>query len=372
LKEFLYWGQVQERLSRRVLDVKEPYSFYDATKELWEEGNVYTAEQLPAVSFADWDVSDEGAFDEIYNRVPVDMSLFYQSFQLDEAAAKASEPVYSLDVIPLRIAWDQALGVHYHHYFEIDYVMSGSAYLEMESGKRKLAAGDFCFLSPGLRHDILPERGAQVISITISGITVEQTLYRLLRRDNVLTSFFRAVLDNNKIGFLLIAVPQERRIREIIRGILHEHFAEKEYTSDIMPDHLAILFAFILRRCGDRYERHDGESNRWGTAPMLAILKHIQTHYQTVSLNEVAEEFHYEPSYLGKQIRLLTGKNYTDIIREMRLDEAKRLLRTTELSVDEVAEQVGYQGRAHFFRSFRGAEGMTPGEYRRQRREEQT
>ncbi len=369
MKEFLYWKQVQERLSQRVAGGNEPYSFYDAARELWEEGAAHTAEQLPTVSFADWDATDFDRFDEIYNRVPIDMSIFYRNFKQDTPADRASEDVITLDVIPLRIAWDQAVGIHRHDYFEIDYVMRGSAGLEIDGGKRKLSDGDFCFLSPGLRHDIVPERAAQVISITVPGITVEQTLYRLLRRDNILASFFRAALDNNKIGYMIVTVPPERRIRELIRGIFHEWFAEEEYVSDIMPDHLAILFAFILRHCGDRYERHSDEGERLGAPSMLSVLKHIQTHYQTVSLNEVAELFHYEPSYLGKQIKAATGKNYTDIIRELRIAEAKRLLRSTELSVDEVAEQVGYTGRVHFFRSFRAAEGMTPGQYRKQKKD---
>lgn len=368
MTEFLYWEQVQERLSKRVADGNEPYSFYDAARELWEEGAAHTAEQLPSVSFADWDATNFHWFDEIYNRVPIDMSIFYRDFKQDTPANRASEPAITLDVIPLRIAWDQALGIHHHEFFEIDYVMNGNANLEMDGGKRELKAGDFCFLSPGLRHDILPERGAQVISITIPGVTVEQTLYRLLRRDNILTNFFHSVLDNNKTGYMLIAVPQERRIREIVRGILHEHFAGEEFASDIMPDHLAILFAFILRHCGDRFERHSGEAERLGAPPMLAVLKYIQTHYKTVSLNEAAERFHYEPSYLGKQIKAATGKNYTDIIREMRISEAKHLLRATDLPIDEVAEQVGYTGRVHFFRSFRSAVGMTPGEYRKMKK----
>lgn len=367
MEEFLYWEQVQERLSQRVLNGNDPYSFYDAARELWEEGAAHSAERLPTVSFAEWDATDFDWFNEIYNRVPIDMSIFYRDFREDTPANRASESVITLDVIPLRIAWDQAVGIHHHGFFEIDYVMSGSASLEMEAGKRELHAGDFCFLSPGLRHDILPERGAQVISITIPGITVEQTLYRLLRRDNILTGFFRSTLDNNKTGYMLVAVPQERRIREIIRGIFHEHFAGEEYASDVMPDHLAILFAFILRRCGDRYERHDGGSERLSVPPMLSVLKYIQTNYRTTSLNELAERFHYEPSYLGKQIKAATGKNYTDIIRETRITEAKRLLWTTDLSVDEVAERVGYTGRVHFFRSFRSETGLTPGEYRRQR-----
>ena len=365
MTEFLYWEQIQERLSQRVVAGNEPYSFYDAARELWKEGVAHTAEQLPAVSFADWDVMDFDQFDQLYNCVPIDMSIFYRNFERDKPADRASEEVITLDVIPLRIAWDQAVGIHHHEFFEIDYVMRGKTRLELEGGKRELRAGDFCFLSPGLRHDIVPMRGAQVISITIPGITVEQTLYRLLRRDNILTNFFRSALDNNKTGYLLVAVPQERRILEIIRGILHEHFAGEEYASDIIPDHLAILFAFILRRSGGQYERHSSEAERLSAPPMLAILKYIQTNYKTTSLNSVAEHFHYEPSYLGKQIKAATGKNYTEMIRELRIAEAKRLLRSTNLSMEEVAEQVGYTGRVHFFRSFRKVLGLTPGDYRK-------
>lgn len=368
MKEFLYWEQIQERLSQRVQDGKEPYSFYDAARELWKEGAAHTAEHLPMVSFADWDAVDLDEFEEIYNRVPIDMSVFNLNFKQDRPAAKAAEVVITLDVIPLRIAWDQATGMHRHGFFEIDYVMRGDAALETDECRHELHAGDFCFVAPGLHHDILPERGAQVISITIASITLEQTLYRLLRRENILASFFHAALDNHKTGYLLITVPQERRIREMIRGILHEYFAHEEYASDIMPDHLAILFAFILRRCGDNYERHSEDEEWLGAPPMLSILKYIQTHYQTTSLGEVAELFHYEPSYLGKQIKAATGKNYTDMILEMRISEAKRLLRATELSVDEVAEAVGYTGRVHFFRSFRKVVGTTPGEYRSKHR----
>lgn len=364
VKEFLYWHQVQERLSRRVENGDEPYSFYDAARELWEEGATHTAEQLPTVSFMDWDVSSLEEFDALYRGVPVDMSIFYRNFRLEKQADRASEKVITLDVVPLRIAWDQATGLHRHDYFEIDYVMSGGARLALEHGSRTMQAGDFCFLSPGLRHDIVPTRGAQVVSITAAPVTVERTLYRLLRRENILAGFFHAALDENRAGYMLVSVPQERRILEIIRGIFHERFAGEEYAGDIMPDHLAILFAFILRRCGQNYERYSDDAQRAGALPMLSVLRYIQTNYKTATLQETAERFHYEPSYLGKQIRNATGKNYTDLIRETRTAQAKRLLRSTSLTVDQVAEQVGYAGRAHFFRSFRAETGMTPGEYR--------
>jgi AraC-like DNA-binding protein/mannose-6-phosphate isomerase-like protein (cupin superfamily) len=372
MKEFLYWGQVQERLSSRVAQDKGPCSFCDAVRELWEEGAAYLAEELPKVSFEDWDVMNLGQFDQIYNTVPVDLGMFYRKFQHNVPAAKDSEPIMSLDVILLRIACDQALGFHHHDFFEIVYVISGSAQLKTEAGTSEIRAGEFCFLSSGLRHDILPARGAQVISITIPGITIEQTLYRLLQRDNILTSFFRSVLDGEKTSYLIISVPEERRIREILRGLFHEYFVKEEYAREIIPNHLVILFVFILRQCGENYRRFDGNEDRTGAAPMLAILKYIQNHYQTTSLSDVAEQFHYEPSYLGKLIKNSIGKNYTDIVRDLRINEAKRLLCSTDLPVNDVAATIGCESRVHFFRSFRKVVGMTPGDYRKQHQQSES
>ena len=364
MREFLYWKQVQDRLSEHVMHGEEPYNFYDVVRELWEEGAAHRAENSPAVSFAEWDAADFDWFDRIYEQVPVDLLYFHPSFQQNKSGTKASEFPLTSDVIPIRIAYDQAVGRHHHTYFEIDYVMNGEASLVLEGGSRRLYAGDFCFLSPNLPHDVVPEHGAHVISITTPGVTIEQTLYRLLRRDNVLADYFRSVMDHNKTGYMLISTPNERRIREITRGLLHERYSQEEFSADIIQDHLAILFAFMLRSCGEQYEWHGEESER-GAQSMLAVLKYIRENYRTLTLNELAERFRYEPSYLGKQIKAATGRNYTEIIREIRLDEAKRLLRTMTLTVDEVAEQVGYTGRVHFFRSFREAVGMTPGNYRK-------
>lgn len=370
MKEFLYWGQVQKRLTERA-EKGTCYSFYDAVRELWEEGAAYTAEELPKVPFEEWDVMDLEQFDRIYNSAPIDLSKFRQDFERKRPATKASEEVFTLDVLPLRVACDQALGMHHHDFFEINYVISGKAQLETDSGSHEIREGEFCFVSSGVRHDIVPERGAQVIGIIITGITVEQTLYRLLQRDNILTNFFRSVLDGNKTSYMIISVPVERRIREIIRGLLHEYYAKEEYAREIIPDHLVILFAFILRRCGDNYQRYDGAVERNGAASMLAILKYIQNHYKETSLSDVAEQFHYEPSYLGKLIKNSTGKNYTDIVRDLRISEAKRLLCGTDLPVNDIAAAIGCESRVHFFRSFRKVVGITPGEYRKKHQQKE-
>ena len=81
---------------------------------------------------------------------------------------------------------------------------------------------------------------------------------------------------------------------------------------------------------------------------MLAVLKYLQDNYRTTTLNETAALFHYDPSYLGKQIKAYTGKNYTALIRELRIEMAKRLLRSTDDPMGEIAELAGFDRLSHF------------------------
>ena len=149
--------------------------------------------------------------------------------------------------------------------------------------------------------------------------------------------------------------------------MLHEYFSHEKFSTAILPDHLVILFAFILRQCGNQYELYGENTDHHGMRTILSALEYLREHYRELTLNELAERFNYEPSYLGKLIKGVTGKNYTEIIRELRIDEAKRLLRSTKLTTGEISERIGYNDRIHFYRNFQSVVGVTPGEYRKQK-----
>ena len=363
--EFLQWGQVQQRLTEHLERTGEKSSFYDATKALWEEGTSVTAEQFPQVSFEQWDVTDLEEFDRLFSLTPVDLSMFRPDFQKNISAAKASEPVVVLDVIPYRFAWDQAVGMHRHASFEMVYIMRGTAALECHDTSRELRQGTLCLLSPNLRHDVVPARGSQVISIMLAGAMLQTALNKLLHQESVLADFFHAGLDGGKAGYMMFHMAEDEPVRKVLRSMFHEHYMRGEYAPQICASYAEILFAQVLRQCGSMYERHSEDMDRTGAPPMVAILKYIQQNFRNSSLGETAARFHYEPSYLGKYIKAMTGKSYTEIVRNLRLNEAKRLLKDTDWSMEKIAEQAGYNNQVHFFREFKGHLGETPGSYRR-------
>lgn len=65
-------------------------------------------------------------------------------------------------------------------------------------------------------------------------------------------------------------------------------------------------------------------------------------------------------------ILLYMGQTPNDFLARVRIGRAKEFLRTSELSVGEIAHRVGIENESYFIRRFALAEGMTPAAYRRQ------
>ncbi len=364
MKNFLYWGEVQQKLNLHAAQTGTCYSFYDAVKELWEEGAAHEAQDLPAVSFYEWNVDDLDVLGRLLDGTPVDLSRFFHHFRSDLSARSSVKYALKFESSPIRLAQNQAMGLHTLNSFELVYVVKGQARLILGSRTQPLAEHALAILSPQLLHDIVVEPDCMLLSIALTEQTMEETLYKLLRQENVLSEFFHSGFGGTDSSYLMFMPESPRQILSIFRGILHECYNRHEYSKVIYDNYLEILFALLLRQQAD-YEGYKSLQQQQGAAHMLNVLKYMQDNYRTISLQQLAELFHYEPSYLGKQIKASTGKNYTELIRELRIEETKRLLVSTELSMDEIAERAGYDSRVHFFRSFRTAVGVTPGQYRK-------
>ncbi len=93
--------------------------------------------------------------------------------------------------------------------------------------------------------------------------------------------------------------------------------------------------------------------------------KYIEQHLaDDLSLIHLAEITHFNPQYLSRLYKQITGIGISDRIFELRMAEAKRLLDNTNKKVQEIAILVGFQSAPYFTRFFKKHTGLTPQEYR--------
>jgi two-component system response regulator YesN len=97
---------------------------------------------------------------------------------------------------------------------------------------------------------------------------------------------------------------------------------------------------------------------------IIKAKKYILEHYpEEFGLNEVASAINISPGYLSTIFRQYTGMCFSDYVTEVRIDQAKKLLRESDYKIYEISEMLGYQNAYYFSKVFKKITGMSPSEF---------
>ncbi|HPF36742.1 MAG TPA: AraC family transcriptional regulator [Candidatus Krumholzibacteria bacterium] len=91
----------------------------------------------------------------------------------------------------------------------------------------------------------------------------------------------------------------------------------------------------------------------------------LQNYSENINRDRMAEMVHLSPGYFSNLFRVEVGMSFSDYLIQIRIDNAKRLLRRFDLSVEEVSKQCGFNSLAHFSRTFKDRCGMPPLKFRK-------
>lgn len=100
---------------------------------------------------------------------------------------------------------------------------------------------------------------------------------------------------------------------------------------------------------------------------LIEIMNYIQANYLDVSLDDLSEKFFLSKPYLSKYIKEKSGMTFGDIVKKVRMKKARALLKSSSMTVENIALSVGYQNVEHFNRLFKKAYNMTPVQFRNQK-----
>jgi AraC-like DNA-binding protein len=94
--------------------------------------------------------------------------------------------------------------------------------------------------------------------------------------------------------------------------------------------------------------------------------RYVLAHFQeNINRDRMAEMVNLSPGYFSNLFRAEVGMSFSDYLIQVRIENAKRLLRRFDLSVEAISRQCGFNSLAHFSRTFKDRVGVSPLKYRK-------
>ena len=154
-------------------------------------------------------------------------------------------------------------------------------------------------------------------------------------------------------------VFKDEKIAPLIASAISELSAKKLYSDEIMTSLLTQTIVYIIRNFNN-VESNDNDITETKIL-CLQIMNYIDTHiYSLKNLQEVADKFNYNYSYLSFLFKKVTNKTLSEYMRNKKLEIAKTLIIEGKKKINEVAEMLNYSSLFAFSKAFKLKFGVSP------------
>lgn len=161
---------------------------------------------------------------------------------------------------------------------------------------------------------------------------------------------------------LLRKIVQQKNIDPYIINLISEHYARKIELSnkiDILKEIFKDMIRQYCKLINDyKLDKHSDLVNR-----AINYIR-LNSNYD-ISVSSIAKELFIHPSHLARKFKDETQNTISEYINEIRIKDAKFMLKTTELKIEEIAYTVGFNDTKYFSRIFKKTTDMPPSKYRK-------
>ena len=251
---------------------------------------------------------------------------------------------------------------HKHEHLEFCYVMSGRGRHRIGEQVYEVSEGDLILINAGEYHQsLIGERGSMVVEFYV-GLTdiylegQEKNRLPILESGPVLHTSGELKM---KLSRLCISMEAEKEM-----GRFGGYFMMKAYA-------VQMLLLFLREQEQPQKERPTAQCSFESVNRKYLvekILDYFEEHYdEKISLNQIAGNMYLSPFYISKIFKSETGESPIHALIEIRMGKARELLQKEPgLSVQEVAERVGYDDAYHFSKLFKKKFGISPSAVKKQ------
>lgn len=257
--------------------------------------------------------------------------------------------------------------IHCHNFWQLVAVESGVGSIYLDGGTRPLVHGELLLIPPGVQHSVFTSTELKTLECKFaldSKLTefAEASALKFIKTDEELREALRSVELEAKLNRPLSQYMTELKLAELILLLWRRREEQliliPKNRAAQRPRELAFDVAAANNFAKDSNQMPDNELAR---KIKSYIDRDLSANFE---LRELAESLFISPSQLYRKFVAAYGISPQKYRQTERIELAKRLLETTDLSITEISERTGFNGIHYFSRCFTAYVNVSPLKYK--------
>lgn len=254
---------------------------------------------------------------------------------------------------------------HIHDFIEINYMYSGQCEQIIDGHSFTIHKGQMTLIDTNSPHSIgYTGENDILVNFLVPKDYLNNSFFSKLTDHNLITTFFiNAINDQNtKLNYMIFNTENNHRLQFFIHEYIWEYYHPSHNTEEIKN---SLFVLIILDMINTLDSSINYESISESNSVIISALKYMEENFTTCTLESTAKQVGVNPTYLTTLLKHSFSKSYKELIIELRLEHAKKMLLNSNMTIDQIAQECGYQNLTYFYKKFKELYHCTPKEYRK-------
>ena len=272
-----------------------------------------------------------------------------------------SEKLACDTVIPMDISSEHLL---INEVFEIDIVTEGNGFLQIFGQTIPCKRGDVFVIPSDVPNNWFVQNAEEKLFVTRLKFDIQDWFSGDILDTGSPRFCYGVFCGGSVIAYARLNTEAYESVMTAVDIIASEVAKKQRDWQDVVRAELLMLFITLARYIGKAEHVPFDMGKEWHFASVAVRMVMENFSNSELKLETLAENMYISKSQFSRLFNEFTGESFSDYLRRVRMNHACRLLRETDMSVEQIVKECGMRDIRSFYKNFQNYTGKTPSQYK--------